>query len=110
LQLKNARLLEVDRENIRLRGLLQLQEQQDLQGVVADVISYDPSPMAEVLTLNKGSLDGVRVDMAVVEGAGVVGQIIAAGLKTSRVLLITDRSSGVDALLQTAAREGWLRG
>lgn len=103
-------LREYEGENERLRGLLQFSEERELTGIGASVIGSDPSGWVRGILINKGTADGVSEGMAVVHARGVVGQVIAAAHRSSRVLLINDRSSGVDALVQGSRARGVLEG
>ena len=107
---ERTRLLETKAQNERLKSLLNAKEQENLSGIAAEVIGYDPSSWVKGVLINRGRADGVERGMAVVDGAGVVGQIVAAGLHTAHVLLITDHSSGVDALVQSSRVRGVVEG
>jgi len=106
----DARLDELRFENSRLRKMLGMEQPADLNGIIAQVIAFDPSNWIEGATINQGTKAGIREGMAVVNGSGVVGQIVAASHFSSKILFITDRSSGADALLQSVRTRGILRG
>jgi rod shape-determining protein MreC len=110
LETQNSQLMELAKENIRLRGLLRMAQGLKSMQVAANVIGYDPSNWVQVITIDKGKRDGVEIEMAVLEGNGVVGQVIAAGLKSARVLLLTDHTSGIDAIVQESRARGVLEG
>jgi rod shape-determining protein MreC len=110
LELRNSELMEFQSENERLRNLLQVKETHLLEGVAARVIGFDPSNWVRGITLNKGTDHGVQVGMPVIEGRGIVGQVTAAGPKTSKVILMIDHSSSVDALVQSSRARGIVEG
>lgn len=110
LDAENSRLRESENEITRLRNLLQASEASQLKGQAADVIGVDPSNWVDAITINRGKADGIRPGMAVVDGRAVVGQVIAASPSTARVLLITDHTSSVDALIQSSRARGLLEG
>lgn len=110
LEAENSRLLELESENQRLRGILNLSEETGLKGIVADVIGYEPSNWVKGITINKGEAEGVRAGQAVLEGNGVVGQVIAVARHTARVLLIIDHASNVDAIIQSSRTRGIVAG
>jgi rod shape-determining protein MreC len=91
---------EVAQENTRLRSLLGFQETTDLPMLPAQVIGRSASTWFRTVVLDKGSLDGVSRDSPVVTAEGVVGRIYQVNSSSSRVLLITDASSAIDALVQ----------
>jgi len=110
LEAENSRLLEFEHENKRLRSLLGVSEITGLSGMVANIIAYDPSNWIQAVSIDRGSSDGVEVGMPVIEGNGVVGQVISAGVTSARVLLLTDHSSGVDSIIQGSRTRGIVEG
>jgi rod shape-determining protein MreC len=105
LTIDNLRLKEVESENQRLRELLrfrQLNPTYDFRGgqVIAQVISKAPDNYLSTLTIDLGAQHGIEPGMPVVTERGLVGRIHKVGPNSSTVLLITDPSSGVPALLQ----------
>lgn len=80
----------VQRENQRLRALLDLREANDWETVTASTVAFTPSNFEWTITIDVGSDDGVAEDMPVVEGAGLVGKVIQVTPSSSRVLLAID--------------------
>lgn len=80
----------MERENARLRALLDLREANDWESVGANVVAFTPSNFEWTITIDVGSDDGVAEDMPVVEGAGLVGKVIQVTSGSSRVLLAID--------------------
>lgn len=78
--------------------------------MTAAVVGRDPGNWFGTITINRGTLDGVAVNMTVITPAGLVGRIISVAKNTSEVLLITDPRSGVGALLQQTRAPGLLQG
>lgn len=105
-----AAILEVGRENVRLRELLRFSREVGIVGVAASVIGSDPSGWVRGVLINRGTSSGIDVGMAVVTPQGVLGQVVAASPDTARVLLITDHSSGADAIVQSSRVRGVLQG
>lgn len=79
-------------------------------GVTASVIGLPQSELSRVVTLDRGTADGVAVDMPVVGPHGLLGQVVEVGRTWSRVRLITDSTSGVASLIQRTRTEGVSRG
>ena len=69
-------------------------------GVAAMVIGFDPENKSQVITVNKGTRSGITVDDGVVNADGVVGRVIEADALSSKVLLITDYTSNLPAIIQ----------
>jgi rod shape-determining protein MreC len=78
--------------------------------VAANVIARDTNLWFSRMTIDRGTLDGVKRDMPVVTGAGVVGRVIAVGPNFAQVQVITDRLAGVGAMLQKSRAMGVVRG
>ena len=115
LTIENVRLAEDRAENERLRALLnftQVNPDYDYKGaeVRARVIGRDPSNFQCYLIVNVGSEQGIAHRMPVVTDRGLVGRISEVGPNWSKVLLIIDPSSLVNALIQTTRATGLVRG
>ena len=78
--------------------------------VAARVIGADATEVSSTLILSEGSTDGLRRDMAVISTEGVVGKLIAVAPNASRVLLINDHNSGLDAFDQRSRARGIVAG
>ena len=97
-------------ENMRLRRLLDFKTSVKAETVAAQVIMHDLTGWFQTLMIDKGFKDGVAPDMAVVNDEGVIGRILDVSDRHSRVLLITDPGSSVDALIQRNRVRGILSG
>jgi len=65
----------------------------------ARVIGASADTASETIFLDRGEHDGIRRNMAVITPDGVVGKIIEAFPNSAQVLLLTDKDSGVGAML-----------
>lgn len=95
LMLKNSELLmlgQLKQENARLRELLGSPLRQDEHKMVTQVISTGSDPYTDQVVIDKGSANGVYEGQPVISDKGVVGQVVAVGKVTSRVMLICDSS------------------
>jgi len=86
-------------ENTRLRSLLDLKEQSKYRVLPARIIGRDPSVWFDSSIVNRGSLDGVQLNMPVVTDGGLVGRVTAVSPLTAQVDLITRDKSGVGAVI-----------
>jgi hypothetical protein len=59
----------------------------------ANITAFEAGPGASLLKLDKGTLDGVALDMVVIAKVSPLGRIVAVGPKTATVRLLTDPSS-----------------
>lgn len=96
-------------EALRLQNEAERQRP-DITYVPARVIGRDPAGQAQIITINKGSEDGLREGMAVVDPYMYVGQITAVDESQSQVLLITDPNASVGAMLNDARADGVVYG
>lgn len=115
LRAENFRLSEVDRENMRLRELLdfaQTRPDLELRGaqIVARVLGQDSINFQNFILLDLGGRHGMEEGMPVVTNVGLVGRITEVTDSTSKVLLITDPNSGVNAILSGSRVNGVIRG
>ncbi|HEY0428807.1 MAG TPA: rod shape-determining protein MreC [Pyrinomonadaceae bacterium] len=86
-------------ENERLKSLLELKEQSKYKVLPARVIGRDPSAWFTSSVINRGSLDGVKLNMAVVTNGGLVGRVTAVSPLTAQVDLITKEKSGLGGVV-----------
>jgi len=97
-------------EGIRLQKLLAIKDGFKYRSVVARVIDNDRTTLFKTLLINKGTADGLRVGLPVLADRGVVGRIIETSWHASRVLLMIDENSNIDALIQRSRAQGILQG
>lgn len=86
-------------ENNRLRGLLNLKENSKYKVLTASVIGRDPSVWFDSSIINRGSLDGVKLNMPVVSDGGLIGRVTAVSPLTAQIDLITRDKSGVGGVI-----------
>ncbi|HEY0076924.1 MAG TPA: rod shape-determining protein MreC [Abditibacteriaceae bacterium] len=112
LENRNRRLLRYQKENKELRRLLKMPPLPGGRLVSADVVSGDATNYARRLIINAGARQGVRPKDVVFNAQGVLGQVIEVDrvFNTSTVLLLTDRMSGIGAMVQRTAARGLLQG
>jgi len=101
---------ELELENQRLRELLSFKRSLAAPAIAAEIIGKDPSAWFKTVLIDKGSTDGLRRGMPAVSAQGVVGQIIEVTGRQSRLMLIIDRNSGADALVQRTRARGVVKG
>ena len=84
------RMAELSAENQQLKSLLNGAELLKNSVLVTELVGISPDPFHHVITINRGSSDNLRVGLAVIDGEGLMGQVIEVFEHHSRVLLITD--------------------
>ncbi|MCQ8128787.1 rod shape-determining protein MreC [Methylomonas rivi] len=88
-----AKLLKLDaleKENIRLRVLLENSFQLGEQVLIAELLSVKLAAYEHTVVVNKGTRFGVHPEQPVLDANGIVGQVIRALPSSSEVMLITD--------------------
>lgn len=104
IQLQQQRAL-ADRSR-GLDRLLELRQRVTLNTVAAEVIASGASPEFRTLTVDKGTQQGVRPDMAVIAPAGVVGRVVVPSPRAAKVQLIIDRNAAAGALIERSRAQG----
>lgn len=94
----------------RLRTLLDFQKNTKMELIPAQVIGRNLVTDHHTITINKGTSHGLQAGQAVLTVSGAVGYIFKPSLKTSHIMLITDRYSVVDALIQKTRTHGLVEG
>jgi rod shape-determining protein MreC len=124
LQGEAVKLKEQAEENQRLKSLLDLRDKgtfpEGTDFEVARVVGKSPTRWQAWVEIDKGSVDGIKVDQPVVgatpmageslAGKGLVGKVIAVTAHSAQVQLITDSESSVAAKIQESRAEGIVEG
>jgi len=100
----------LERLNAELTSLYKLQQTYGLQGVAATVIGQSVNNFQWSVTIDRGSGDGIKLDMPVVSGEGLVGHVVSVTSNTSVVLLVLDPDSFVDGRLSSSGVTGGVQG
>ena len=90
----------------QLAELLALRDRSTLQTVAAEVIASSVSPDFRTLTIDKGTLEGLKADMAVISAAGVVGRVVLPSPGAAKVQLLVDRNAAIGALIERSRAQG----
>lgn len=105
-----ANLRETEQENIRLRRLLQFEEQYKLDSIVGRVIAKDVSTDFRAIRINRGERSGVKRNMAVLSNEGIVGRVLRTTATTADVVTMLDLLSAVDAVDERSRAHGVIEG
>jgi rod shape-determining protein MreC len=104
IQLQEQRAL-ADRSR-GLERLLELRERSKLSTAGAEIIGASATPDFRTLTIDKGTRDGLRPDMAVIAPAGVVGRIVVPSARAAKVQLLIDRYAAAGAIIERSRAQG----
>src|SRR5271169_6499947 len=110
MRIEQVRLSEDAAQARRLQTLLSFKEQFISKTVAAQVIGSSGSDLSRIIYIDKGGDAGLQRDMAVITADGIVGKVLVVYPSVAQVLLISDQSSGVGALLEKTRLQGVLRG
>jgi rod shape-determining protein MreC len=106
-----AQVAEESRQELaRLRELLDLRDSVPWTTVAARVIARGVDGSARIVTLDRGSRDGVRLNQPVLTARGIVGRVIEAAPGACKVQSILDPNSGVAGLIQRTRVQGMVVG
>lgn len=107
LKIQNAELQSQSAEAQRLGAMLGfINAHTEVPMVAARVIAANADGANHTFYINRGEREGIRRDMAVITADGVVGKVLYVYGHVSNVLEITDRDSGVGALLADSRIQG----
>ena len=100
LSIENSNLLQDKYELTKLRELYELDEKyEEYEKVGARVIGKDPGNWFSVFLIDKGSSDGIEVNMNVMAGSGLVGIVTQVGTNWATVRTVIDDASNVSAMV-----------
>ncbi len=110
LRARVAELEEARLENARLTELVGLTKAREIDSLAAHVIGRPANAWEGVITIDRGSDDGLTNGMPVLGPLGLLGQTVEVSPSSAKVRLITDPRSGVAAMLQATRADGIVRG
>jgi rod shape-determining protein MreC len=93
----------------RSRGLLAtlgLRDRSNLKTLAADVIGAGATTDFKTVTIDRGTADGVRPDMAVMAPAGIVGRVVVPSARAAKVQLLVDRNAAAGVLIERSRSQG----
>ncbi len=86
------RMAELSAENLQLKSLLNGPELVKNNVLIAELVGISPDPFHHLITINRGAAHNITEGLAVIDGEGLMGQVVEVFENHSRVLLITDSS------------------
>ncbi len=89
-----------------LQQLLELRDRSNLKTTAAQIIGDAPTPDFRTITIDKGTLHGLKTDMAVLAPAGVVGRIIKPTARSAIVQLLIDRNAAAGVIIERSRAQG----
>lgn len=114
---ENARLMHwqtvarhLDNENRALRSQLNFIPDPDPSFITTRVIADTGGAFVHSMLINSGSRDGIRKGQAVIAGETLVGRVAEVGVRSARVLLLTDINSHIPVMLENSRAKAILTG
>jgi rod shape-determining protein MreC len=99
LQVEVQQKQELAKENETLKELLQLKSESKYKILPAQIIGRDPSLWFDSAIINRGSLDGVKLNMPIVNNGGLIGRVVAVSPITAQINLITKDKSALGGVI-----------
>ena len=93
-----------------LQQLLDLRSATGFETATATVIGSGADPEFRTITIDKGTQDGLRTDMAVMSPAGIVGRILMPTARAAKVQLIIDRDAAAGVMIERTRVAGIVKG
>jgi rod shape-determining protein MreC len=95
----------LEQENAQLKALLALRERYDAAAIAVEVLYTGRDPFAQKLYVDKGAGAGIVPGEAVIDAAGVVGQVTRVFPYMAEVTLVSDKDHPVPVkLVRTGMR------
>lgn len=102
---------ELEAENERLRNMLNVfDEKKSMNPIMAQVTGKETSSWFQMFTIDKGSRQGIKENMAVINADGLIGYIYKVYETTSEVISIVDSRASVAALIESSRDQGIVKG
>ena len=89
-----------------LQRLLELRDSTNLKTTAAEIIGAAATPDFRTVTVDKGTRDGLRRDLAVIAPEGVVGRVVVPGRHSAKVQLLIDRNAAAGAIIERSRAQG----
>jgi rod shape-determining protein MreC len=106
LQVRLQRERALAGESEGLRKVLDLRDRSRLASRAAEVIGTSGTADSRTITIDRGTVDGVRVDQAVVAAAGAVGRVVQPSRDASKVQLLVDRNAAAGVIVERSRAQG----
>ena len=109
LNTKNLNYIYLENENKRLKEIVG-ENTSISDGIVSRVLIDKNGKYLKSIILNKGTKDGVKIGMVVLEKSYLVGQVIEVNYTTSRAILISDLNSNIPVVIEPGSFQSILSG
>ena len=80
------------------------------EGIIAKILIDKKSPFLRSIVINKGSGEGIKLGMAVLDNNYLIGKVVEVNFSTARVLLLSDLNSKIPITIEPGSIEAILSG
>lgn len=115
-----SRLVLLEEENLQLREALvasgrleriaEIRADFEVPMLSSELVGVDPSPWFRSVLIDRGKTHGVRSGMPVISELGLVGLVTETSTRAAKAMLVLDRQSAVDGIVQRSRSRGIVRG
>ena len=78
--------------------------------IIAKILIDKKSPFLRSIVVNKGSAEGIKLGMAVLDNNYLIGKVVEVNFSTARVLLLSDLNSKIPIIIEPGGIEAILSG
>jgi len=115
-----AQVERLEEENLQYREALvasghlaqiaAMRDEFEIAMLPSEVVGLDASPAFRAVLVDRGRSHGVRAGNPVITADGVVGLITATSSHAAKAMLLLDRQSAIDGIVQRSRARGLVRG
>jgi rod shape-determining protein MreC len=110
LEEENLQLREALVASGRLQRIAEMRERYEIPMLPAELVGVDTSPWFRSVLVDRGRDRGVRSGMPVISEQGLVGVVTATAGGSSKAMLVLDRQTAIDGVIQRSRSRGMVRG
>jgi rod shape-determining protein MreC len=110
LQEENLQLREALVASGRLQRIAEMRDEFEIPMLPAELVGVDVSAWFRSVLVDRGRGHGVHSGMPVISEDGLVGLVTATSSNASKIMLLLDRQSAVDGVVQRSRSRGIVRG
>jgi len=94
----------------RLKKILSFTDDYNYHFIHARVIGREQAGLSKTILIDKGTIHGLKVGMPVIVPPGLIGRLLDVSWHVSKVLLLIDENSNIDAIVQRTRMQGIVSG
>jgi rod shape-determining protein MreC len=107
---ENLQLREALVASGRLQRIAEMRERYEIPMLPAELVGVDASPWFRSVLIDRGRHRGVRSGMPVISVHGLVGLVTATSNRSAKAMLVLDRQTAIDGVIQRSRSRGTVRG